>query len=140
MGGEYEVGYGKPPTKNKFKKGKSGNPKGRPKKELDLQKLFIAELKSPMTISESGKKKKVSKLEALTKSIIVHAVQGDKNYAKFVLDLIKGLPKYAFVDVDDDDKVVGYITAKQMKTGEDFMALAAQYVQEETASSKEDND
>ena len=70
MGGEYEVGYGKPPTKNKFKKGKSGNPKGRPKKELDFQKQFIAELKSPMTISESGKKKKVSKLEALTKSII----------------------------------------------------------------------
>ena len=96
MEGDYEVGYGKPPAKNKFKKGQSGNLKGRPKKPLDLQKLFIAELKSSMTITESGKKKKVSKLEALTKSIIVHAMQGDKNYAKFVLDWIKALPKYAF--------------------------------------------
>ena len=28
-----EVGYGKPPKKHRFKKGKSGNPAGRPKKE-----------------------------------------------------------------------------------------------------------
>jgi hypothetical protein len=27
----YEVGYGKPPQSTQFKKGKSGNPKGRPK-------------------------------------------------------------------------------------------------------------
>jgi hypothetical protein len=29
---DYEVGYGKPPKKNQFKPGTSGNPKGRPKK------------------------------------------------------------------------------------------------------------
>jgi hypothetical protein len=29
----YEVGYGKPPRETRFQKGKSGNPKGRPKKE-----------------------------------------------------------------------------------------------------------
>jgi hypothetical protein len=28
---DYEVGYGKPPEHAKFKKGKSGNPRGRPK-------------------------------------------------------------------------------------------------------------
>ena len=28
---DYEVGYKKPPKKNQFKKGQSGNPKGRPK-------------------------------------------------------------------------------------------------------------
>ena len=29
--GPYEVGYGKPPKHSQFQKGKSGNPKGRPK-------------------------------------------------------------------------------------------------------------
>jgi hypothetical protein len=28
MSKEYDVGYGKPPVKHQFKKGKSGNPRG----------------------------------------------------------------------------------------------------------------
>ena len=29
-GGEYDVGYGRPPAHARFKPGKSGNPRGRP--------------------------------------------------------------------------------------------------------------
>lgn len=33
--GDYEVGYGKPPQHKQFKKGRSGNPKGRPRRPAD---------------------------------------------------------------------------------------------------------
>ena len=46
---DYEVGYGKPPKHSQFKKGRSGNPKGRPKGA----KGFVASLKRVLS-EETG--------------------------------------------------------------------------------------
>ena len=37
MADEYEVGYGKPPKDSQFKKGESGNKRGRPKGVKNLK-------------------------------------------------------------------------------------------------------
>ena len=103
MRSDYKVGYGKPPTKTKFQKGKSGNPRGRPKRKyrpeepLDFQKELIAELKSPMTINEAGNKKEVAKLQAIVKAVVARAFQ-DKAMMKYLLNWIEKLPKEAFAD------------------------------------------
>jgi hypothetical protein len=46
-GDPYEVGFGKPPKQTRFKKGRSGNPRGRPRKRPDLYSELTKVLHPP---------------------------------------------------------------------------------------------
>ena len=71
------VGYGKPPEATRFKPGKSGNPKGRPKGSLNLATDLSAELGEQITVREGGRQHRISKQRALVKSLMAKALQGD---------------------------------------------------------------
>jgi len=62
---QYKVGYGKPPKASQFKRGKSGNPRGRPKGSLRLATDLAAELGEQITVREDGRSRRVSKQRAL---------------------------------------------------------------------------
>jgi len=125
MGDQYDVGYGKPPTKSQFKKGKSGNPLGRritriiksggAKAPLSFETALIAELKSRITVTEAGgRKKKITKLEALAKVLLTDALERDKAAIRYLLALLPKLPHDAFVE--DGDGVYTYrYTEAQME-------------------------
>jgi len=73
----YEVGRGKPPKHTRFAKGKSGNPDGRPKGSKNFAMTIQAELKRRVTVTEDGRRKKISKREAVAKQLVNKAAAGD---------------------------------------------------------------
>ncbi|MFZ8977250.1 MAG: DUF5681 domain-containing protein [Pseudohongiellaceae bacterium] len=74
---DYEVGYGKPPKATQFKKGQSGNPKGRPKGVQNLATDLQDELSAKVEITEDGQTKKVTKQKAMVKQLMQKAIKGD---------------------------------------------------------------
>ena len=63
--GDYEVGYKKPPRHTQFRKGKSGNPAGRPKRAVNVQASLHKTLSRADALSASdGKPKKMSTWDA----------------------------------------------------------------------------
>jgi hypothetical protein len=73
----YQVGYRKPPANTRFKKGQSGNPKGRPKGALNLDTLLARALREQVIVQEGGRRKKITKLEAAVKQLANRAASGD---------------------------------------------------------------
>lgn len=71
------VGYGNPPRKTQFKKGQSGNPRGRPRQKKALSTIVDEVLYKQVEITEAGRKRKVSAVEALLIRQLAEAMKGD---------------------------------------------------------------
>ena len=74
---QYDVGFRKPPKHTRFKKGLSGNPRGRPKGTRNLATVLEQTLREKVVINENGKRKTVTKLEAAVKQLVNKAASGD---------------------------------------------------------------
>ena len=83
------VGYGRPPKEHRFKKGTSGNPKGRPRQvELSLDTIILKELEKSLVISENGSSRRVRKLEAMAAVAVNKAIKGDFKLFKAIADIV----------------------------------------------------
>jgi hypothetical protein len=85
----YKVGYRNPPTATQFKKGRSGNPKGRPKRPKSFVSLLAEALDERVWINEGGRRKSISKRQALAKQFANKGAAGDIRAAKLLMDLIQ---------------------------------------------------
>jgi hypothetical protein len=115
----YEVGYKKPPRNTQFRKGKSGNPAGRPKRAVNVQASLTKMLSEPVLVRMDGKPTKMSSLDAGLLNLRTNMLKGDpKAFAILVkmmaaADMIK-LPQECETDVS--------ITLEEQRMFEDYCA------------------
>jgi hypothetical protein len=90
---EGEVGYRRPPVKSRFRKGQSGNPRGRRKGQRNLAPVLLEVLRQTVTVKKGGKAQRMSKGEALIQILLSKANSGDGRAIKAMLYLTEKIAR-----------------------------------------------
>jgi hypothetical protein len=71
------IGYGKPPRRTQFVRGRSGNPKGRPKGSQNFATLLHKIGRQRVRVTDNGGSRYITKFEATMLQLINKAASGD---------------------------------------------------------------
>jgi hypothetical protein len=88
---DYEVGYGKPPPHTRFKKGQSGNPRGRPAGAKNLKTLLTDALNEPVVVTENGGHRKITKRQAIVTQLVNRSATADWRAIKILFDILRDI-------------------------------------------------
>ena len=96
---DYDVGFGKPPKHTRYKKGTSGNPRGRPRKNASRQRdwalpsvfnqTVLDEAQRKIQVVENDEAEYITKHEAIVRTLIANALKGDAKSADLFMQLVK---------------------------------------------------
>jgi hypothetical protein len=86
--GDYEIGYGKPPKHSQWKKGQSGNPSGKRKREEGMAEVLKRIVEEEIVVSQNGTQTVMPQLEAILRALLSKASKGDVRAFKFVKDVL----------------------------------------------------
>jgi Family of unknown function (DUF5681) len=98
--------------KRKFKPGKSGNPRGRPKDTKGFGTVLQDELKRRVAVTEDGRRKKITKREAVAKQLVNKAAAGDPKAIPVLLNATRPYETDVAADsiqtetMDEEDRLV----------------------------------
>ena len=93
--GDYEIGRGKPPRHAGFQKGRSGNPKGRPKGSKNLATLVNQALDETVMVTEDGRRRRVTKREQVITQLVNKSAAADLKATQIVLAMLRDVDSQA---------------------------------------------
>jgi len=117
--GEYKVGYGKPPKATQFKKGQSGNKRGRPRKAVSQRKIAEKVLgeKQRLTGQPRGAKVHYTTLELIVMTLKQLAASGHHQATRLFTRVLE-----TFGTQHNDHEEVGYLVIPERLTAEEWEA------------------
>jgi len=107
-------GYGNPPTATRFQKGRSGNPKGRPRNRHKTVP-YDSVLGQMVTIREDGRERRVTAAEAFLLQLTQKGLAGDSAAARDSLNAIEN----ARSERGDDGQHIDAIILSAVGSGAD---------------------
>src|SRR5260370_25083114 len=94
--GDRQVGYGKPPRHTRFKKGQSGNPRGRPRQSKNLATLLTEALNERVVVAENQGRRKITKHQAIITQLVNRSAKADLRAIKILLDIIQQIKRRTY--------------------------------------------
>jgi hypothetical protein len=125
----HKIGYGKPPKANQFRKGRTGNPRGKRQGEENIISAFKRIVSKRVKINDGEKVRTITLAEAVILKNYNAAVQKDS----FAMSNIFRLAEDAgeFVDFTDAKQVGRPLLVPEKVTIEEFLAEFGRTVETE---------
>ena len=136
-GGDYDVGYGRPPKEHQFKKGTSGNPAGAPSKRKRKKIDVAAVLNEPLVVKNSGVRRKMPPFEVGVRRLVERALkQKDLNATLEFLELCESFRLLVPPPVDYGG---GVICAPKGTTAPEWLEKVAEWVPASSPDADDDD-
>ena len=93
--GNHKIGYAKPPEHSRFRKGRSGNPRGRPRRTKSdrLTRLVLQEAYRSVTVREGERTTTLPAIQAVLRSQVALAAKGNGPAQRFLLVTLGAIEK-----------------------------------------------
>jgi hypothetical protein len=124
----YEIGHSRPPKATRWKKGTSGNPKGRPKADKTGPVNISAFLDEPVAMKINGKARKLHPFEAMIMRMVQQMMKGE---IMPMIRLVEFCEQYDLIDTPPPEYGGGVMIAPKGITPEDYVKQYGEIVDDE---------
>ena len=112
------MGYGKPPVHTRFQKGEVGEPERPAARNENMSTLLSTALNASIVVVANGRRKKITKREAIVTQLVKESAAADLKATQIVLAMLRDLecqaddPGEATVFTEADQEIIPRIQAR----------------------------